>query len=72
MSSIIADLAVRGAHQVVDTAEEMLRRAVSEKGADAAVEFPNTGYHAPVAFSILGIAVGTLAAGSPARLAGRV
>ncbi len=65
MSSIIAALAVRGAHKTVQTAEAKLKQAVAQKGSDAGVELPNTGYYTPVIFSILGIAVTTLAQFEP-------
>ena len=44
MSKIIASAAIRGAHKITKQAEDMLARAIAEKGKDCRVEFPNTGY----------------------------
>lgn len=57
MSKIIASAAIRGAHQIVARAEESLRQALEKYGPEATVAFPNTGYHLPVIYGILGIPV---------------
>jgi acetyl-CoA synthase len=44
MSKIIASAAIRGAHKIAKQAEDILTQAISEKGEDCRVEFPNTGY----------------------------
>ena len=57
MSKIICSAAIRGAHKIVVQAEEKLKQAIEEKGADTTVEFPNTGYYIPIIYSMTGIAV---------------
>jgi acetyl-CoA synthase len=54
MSKLIASSAIRGAHQIVKDAEEMVARAIAAKGADHAVGFPDTAYSLPVINSLLG------------------
>jgi acetyl-CoA synthase len=61
MSKKIATAAIRGAHQIAAQAEEILARAIREKGEAAAVEFPNTGYFIPVIYAMTGREVRTLA-----------
>ncbi len=61
MSKLIAGAAIRGAHKIFKQAEEKLNQAIEEKGKDAKVEFPNTGYYIPIIYSMLGIPVKTLA-----------
>jgi len=61
MSRIIATSAIKGAHAIVEQAEKKWAEAVEAKGEDFAVEFPNTAYHLPVIFGILGEEVDTLA-----------
>ena len=57
MSKIIASAAIRGAHKIAKQAEDILTKAISEKGEDCLVEFPNTGYYMPIIYSMTGIAV---------------
>jgi acetyl-CoA synthase len=61
MSKLIASAAIRGAHKIAGQAEEFLARAIQEKGWDAKVEFPNTGYYLPIIYSMTGRTVQTLA-----------
>jgi len=61
MSRKIAAAAIRGAHDLAREAEERLAHAVAEKGDDAPVEFPNTGYYLPVIYAMTGLKVETLA-----------
>ena len=61
MSRIIASAGINGAHKIVKQAEEILAKAVSQKGSDCRVEFPNTGYYIPIIYSMTGRAVETLA-----------
>jgi len=61
MSKIIASAAIRGAYNIVKQAEDILAKAVAEKGADCRVEFPNTGYYIPVIYAMTGRAAETLA-----------
>jgi len=52
MSKIIASAAIRGAHKIARQAEDILTQAISEKGEDCKVEFPNTGYYMPIIYSM--------------------
>ncbi len=61
MSRIIASAAIRGAHKIARQAEDILMRAIKEKGTDCRVEFPNTGYYIPIIYSMTGRAVEKLA-----------
>ncbi len=61
MSRYIATRAIRGAHNIVQEAEELLQQALAEKGPDAPAAFPNTAYHLPVILSMTGREVDTLA-----------
>jgi acetyl-CoA synthase len=60
MSKIIASAAIRGAHKIAKQAEDILGKAIKEKGKDSRVEFPNTGYYIPIIYSMTGRAVETL------------
>ncbi len=60
MSKVIATRAIRGAHKLVNRAETTLAKALSEKGPDTKVEFPNTGYFLPISHGILGLKVDRL------------
>ncbi len=57
MSKIIASAAIRGAHKIAKQAEDILTKAIKEKGEDCRVEFPNTGYYMPIIYSMTGMAV---------------
>ncbi|HUU19088.1 MAG TPA: acetyl-CoA decarbonylase/synthase complex subunit alpha/beta [Sedimentisphaerales bacterium] len=61
MSKIIASAAIRGAHKIAKQAEDILTRAIKEKGEDCRVEFPNTGYYMPIIYSMTGKVVEKLA-----------
>jgi acetyl-CoA synthase len=52
MSKIIASAAIRGAHKIAKQAEDILTKAIKEKGEDCKVEFPNTGYYMPIIYSM--------------------
>ena len=54
MSRIIAAAAIRGAHRMVERAEEALAKAIEEKGRDQKVEYPNTAYYLPIMLLFLG------------------
>ncbi len=60
MSILIATRAIRGAHKLVARAEEELDLVLKEKGPQAKVEFPNTGYYLPISTGILGLRIETL------------
>ncbi len=61
MSKIIASAAIRGASRLVKQAEEMLEKAITEKGADFTFEFPDTAYYMPLIYALTGFAVKNLA-----------
>lgn len=54
MSRIIATAAIRGAHRMVERAEEALSKAIAAKGKDFKVEYPNTAYYLPIMYLFLG------------------
>jgi acetyl-CoA synthase len=60
MSRYIATRAIRGARSVVEEAEQLLQKALDEKGPDTTVQFPNTAYHLPLILGMTGREVDTL------------
>jgi acetyl-CoA synthase len=54
MSHYIATRAIRGANALVTEAELMLGRALTEKGADTKLSFPNTAYYLPTILGMTG------------------
>ena len=60
MSRYIATRAIRGANNIVAEAETMLNKALTEKGPDTPVSFPNTAYFLPMIFGMTGEKVETL------------
>jgi acetyl-CoA synthase len=61
MSRFIATRAIRGANLIYLEAEQMLERALAEKGPDTPVAFPNTAYYLPLILGLTGIEVTKLA-----------
>jgi len=61
MSKIIASAAIRGTHKLVKTAEEMLEKAITEKGKDYVFEFPDTAFYLPMIYAMTAFPVKTLA-----------
>ena len=61
MSKVIASAAICGAHKIAEQAEQILAKAIEQKGKDCKVEFPNTGYYMPIIYSMTGRAVEKLA-----------
>ena len=57
MSRYIATRAIRGANALVSEAELMLQKAITEKGIDTPVSFPNTAYFLPLTLGMTGVAV---------------
>jgi len=57
LSKIIASAAIRGAHQKVKEAQEILDKSLEQFGPKQEVEFPNTGYYLPIIYGITGIAI---------------
>lgn len=60
MSKIIASAAIRGAHRVAEEADELLRKAIAEKGESSVLEFPDTAYFLPMLYALTGFPVKTL------------
>ncbi|MDD5452648.1 MAG: acetyl-CoA decarbonylase/synthase complex subunit alpha/beta [Desulfovibrionales bacterium] len=60
MSKIICSAAIRGAHNIVEKAEQKYQEALDKWGPDHAVGFPNTAYYLPIIYGILGIPVSKL------------
>lgn len=60
MSKIIASAAIRGAHEIYKTAEERFNQAREDKGGSQKVEFPETAYFLPMAYTLMGLEVKTL------------
>jgi acetyl-CoA synthase len=54
MSKIIATAAIRGAHQLVNQAEESLQKVIETQGKDTPVAYPNTAYYLPIILLFLG------------------
>lgn len=60
MSKLIVTRAIRGAHKLVTRAEQELNLALEQNGPDTKVELPNTAYHLPISYGILGLKLDTL------------
>lgn len=60
MSKLIASAAIRGARRLVSQAEEMIEKAIAEKGKDYVFEFPDTAYYLPMIYAMTGFPVKTL------------
>ncbi|MFC1668236.1 acetyl-CoA decarbonylase/synthase complex subunit alpha/beta [Chlamydiota bacterium] len=54
MSKIIATAAIRGAHKLVNKADELLNKAIEESGKDAKIAYPNTAFYLPIMLLFLG------------------
>jgi acetyl-CoA synthase len=54
VSKIIASAAIRGAHKIVEGAENKIKEAIDKFGPNQEVAFPNTGYYLPVIYGITG------------------
>ena len=61
MSKIIASAAIRASHMLVKRAEEMLEKAIAEKGKDFVFEFPDTAFYLPMIYAMTAFPVKTLA-----------
>ncbi len=60
MSKYIATAAIRGANNIVEEADQLLQKALAEKGPDTPVQFPNTAYYLPVVYGFTGMEVSKL------------
>ena len=57
MSKIICSAAIRGAHKIMERAEDKYKEALDKWGPDQKIGFPNTAYYLPIIYGILGIPV---------------
>lgn len=57
MSKIICSAAIRGAHKILERAEAKYQQALQKWGPDQGIGFPNTAYHLPIIYGMLGVAV---------------
>lgn len=57
MSKIICSAAIRGAHTIVERAENDWKEAVDRWGLNQEVGFPNTAYYLPIIYGMLGMKV---------------
>lgn len=60
MSKIICSAAIRGAHKIVDMAEESFEEASKKFGLEQEIALPNTAYFLPIIYSMLGAKVQTI------------
>jgi acetyl-CoA synthase len=60
MSRIIASAAIRGAMSIAGEAEELLQKAIAEKGDNFSFEYPDTAYYLPLFYALTGFPVKTL------------
>lgn len=60
MSKIIASAAIRGAHKILQRAEDEYKSALEKWGPDQQIGFPNTAYYLPIIYGMTGIAVAKL------------
>ncbi|MBF0329586.1 MAG: CO dehydrogenase/CO-methylating acetyl-CoA synthase complex subunit beta [Nitrospirae bacterium] len=60
MSKLIATAAIRAANKLVAQAEEMVEKAIAEKGKDFVFEFPDTAFYLPMIYAMTGFPVKTL------------
>jgi len=60
MSKIICSAAIRGAHKIIDMAEESFEEAIKEYGSEQEVGYPHTAYYLPVIYSMLGAKIQNL------------
>jgi acetyl-CoA synthase len=61
MSKLIASAAIRASHTLFNRAEEMLEKAIAEKGKDFVFEFPDTAFYLPQIYAMTAFPVKTLA-----------
>jgi acetyl-CoA synthase len=60
MSKVVAGAVIRGARKIVKEAEDLLNKAMKEKGPTQKIEFPETAFFLPMANALLGAEVRTL------------
>jgi acetyl-CoA synthase len=61
MSKLIASAAIRASHSLFKQAEELLDKAIAEKGKDFVFEFPDTAFYLPQIYAMTAFPVKTLA-----------
>ena len=57
MSREVISSVIRGAKSFVDEAEGKLKEAIEAKGEDQSIEFPNTAFHLPMVYSLMGLEI---------------
>lgn len=60
MTNVIAELGIKGTTGVLELTRQSLDKAISEKGQDAKIEFPQTNYYLPLINALLNIEVKNL------------
>ncbi|MDP2939315.1 MAG: acetyl-CoA decarbonylase/synthase complex subunit alpha/beta [Candidatus Omnitrophota bacterium] len=60
MSKIVAQAVIRGAVSVVKEAQDLLSKAIKEKGESQKIGFPETAFYLPMANALMGIEAKTL------------
>lgn len=60
MTNVIAELGTKGTTGVLNLTQQSLDKAISEKGQDAKIEFPQTNYYLPLINALLNIEVKNL------------
>ncbi len=60
MSKIVAEAAIRGAHDIYNQAAGFLDKAIKEKGPGQKIGFPETAFYLPLAHALLGAKAETL------------
>ncbi len=60
MSKFIATAVIRGAKDVCSRTEQLLEKALAEKGADYKFEFPDTAFYLPMIYAMTGFKVQTI------------
>jgi len=66
MSKIIAELAIRGASDLVEQSRSRLTTAIAQHGKSHALGFPDTAYALPLTLGLTGLAVSSLASAAEA------
>ena len=65
MSKVVAQAAIRGAHDIFKQASDFLDKAIKEKGPGEKIGFPETAFYLPMANALLGVKIETLKEAKP-------
>ena len=65
MSKVVAQAAIRGAHNIFKQASDFLDKAIKEKGPGEKIGFPETAFYLPMANALLGVKIETLKEAKP-------